>query len=216
MASHESSNLMLKHPFTAQICGGTGVGKTELAFNLIKYANEIIEPKCDLIYYCYGEFQQRFLDFPEVVFHKGFDSSIISHENLQGRSLLLILDDILDSIDPMELLKLYQMYSHHRSISPILIVQNLFSKSCKVLCDCSINTQYLFQMKSPRDKTCVRSLQVQLEPSNSRFFNEIFNEATSEPYSFLLIDCKPSTPDHLKYRSHIFPNQRMCVYTSKK
>ena len=33
-----------------------------------------------------------------------------------------------------------------------------------------------------------------------------FNDATSIPHGYLLVDLKPNTPDYLRFRTHIFQN----------
>lgn len=63
-------------------------------------------------------------------------------------------------------------------------------------------------MKSPRarDRSQIIHLGRQIYPENSAFIKEIFSDATSKSYRYLLFDLTQTTPDHLRYRSNIFPD----------
>ena len=42
-----------------------------------------------------------------------------------------------------------------------------------------------------------------------------YNDATSEPYGYLLIDLKPETPDEIRLQTKIFPGETTSVYVPK-
>jgi hypothetical protein len=52
-------------------------------------------------------------------------------------------------------------------------------------------------------------------PGKSAFMVEAFKDATSEPYSYLLIDLKADTEDKFRLRANIFPDETNFVYISK-
>ena len=62
--------LALKHPFTVIIAGPSSCGKTRFVFRLVDNIDRMIDPTPTKIVYCYGEYQQLFCDYPEVVFHQ--------------------------------------------------------------------------------------------------------------------------------------------------
>jgi hypothetical protein len=68
--------------------------------------------------------------------------------------------------------------------------------------------------KSPRDKTQISYLGRQMFPSNSKFIVEAFDDATSEPYGYLVVDLRPETPEEYRVRTRIFDNESTIVYTS--
>ena len=59
----------------------------------------------------------------------------------------------------------------------------------------------LFQ--SPRDKMKIKTLSNQLQAPQ---LIHAFNDATSKPHGYLLIDLKPNTPSYLRLRTDIFQN----------
>ena len=84
----------------------------------------------------------------------------------------------------------------------VYITQNLFqqSKSSRTI---SLNAHYLVLFQSPRDKMQIKVLANQLQTPH---MIHAFNDATSIPHGYLLVDLKPNTPDYLRFRTHIFQN----------
>ena len=82
---------------------------------------------------------------------------------------------------------------HHRNASVVYITQNLFqqSKSSRRM---SLNAYYLVVFQGPRDKMPIKTSAQQLQASHVPY---AFNDATSVPHGYLLIDLKPNTPDIL-------------------
>ena len=91
---------------------------------------------------------------------------------------------------------------HHRNASVVYITQNLFqqSKSSRTI---SLNAHYLVLIQSPRDKMQIKVLANQLQAPH---MIHAFNDATSIPHGYLLVDLKPNTPDYLRFRTQIFQN----------
>ena len=77
-----------------------------------------------------------------------------------------------------------------------------------------MNTNYLVLFKNPRDKYQVMLMARQMFPGKSTFFMECFEDATSAPYGYLLIDYKSRTPDHLRLRTDLLSDVPV-VYVSK-
>ena len=125
---------------------------------------------------------------------------------------LLILDDQMSKVgDTKELADLFTKGSHHRNLTIIYIVQNLFDKG-KSMRTGSLNAQYLILFKSPRDKTIIQHLGNQMFPKNTKFLVEAFDDATQVPYRYFLIDLRQETPENMRIRSNIFPNEQEAVY----
>ena len=91
---------------------------------------------------------------------------------------------------------------HHRNACVVYITQNLFqqSKSSRTI---SLNAHYLVLFQSPRDKMQIKVLANQLQ---SPHMTHAFNDATSIPIGYLLVDLKPNTPVYLRFRTQIFLN----------
>ncbi len=117
--------------------------------------------------------------------------------------------------DSKELADLFTKGLHHRNLTIIYIVQNMFDKS-KSMRTASLNTQYLVLFKSPRDKTVVQHLANQMYPKATMFLVDAFVDATSEPFGYLLVDLRQDTPEDFRIRNKIFPGEREVVYLPSK
>lgn len=53
------------------------------------------------------------------------------------------------------------------------------------------------------DKQQIMTLSRQVYPENSQYLLRHFKEASSKPYGYLLVDLKPTTPEHLRMRMDI-------------
>ena len=103
-----------------------------------------------------------------------------------------------------QLEKFFVQGSHHRNLTLIFIVQHLFEKG-KAMRTSSLNSHYIVLYKNPRDKGQIAILGRQMYPAHSCAFDEILKDATTQPYSYLLIDLRPETPEEHSLRTNIFP-----------
>ena len=204
-------DVRLKHAFTCTVAGPTSSGKTWFVFRLIKHATIMIYPPPEKIVYCYGEFQPVYADFPEVEFHEGLPD--VSQFDGRKRDLLIV-DDLMNEAD-QNVCDLFTKLSHHRNVSVVFISQNLFHKN-KNIRTMNLNTHYIILFKNPRDAGQVATLARQMYPRKSKFVVEAYEDATKEPYGYLLIDLKPDTDEKYRIRTKIFPDdERQYVYVPK-
>ena len=204
--------LPLCHPFTAIVSGPTGCGKTAWVMRLIDNFREKIEPLPCRIWYCYGEFQSIFNNYPQIHFHEGLPD--ISDAAFDGtESTLLILDDLMSDINQL-VADIFTKISHHRNLSILHLTQNLFDKN-KYARTISLNAHYLVLFKNPRDATQFATLARQMYPNASKFAIEAYKDATSAPYGYLLIDLKSEQDERCRLRTNVFPGEMQCVYVRK-
>lgn len=104
------------------------------------------------------------------------------------------------------------MYSHRKDILVLFLTQNIFVKNTRTM---SLNSHYIVLFKNPRDATQIAHLARQMYPGKSKFMIEAFRDATSKPYTYLMIDLRPETEDMLRLRSSIFPDEDNFVYVPK-
>ena len=204
-------DVRLKHPFTCTVAGPTGSGKSQFVFRLIKNADRLIDPPPENILYCYGEFQPSFAELPDVEFHEGLPNV----ERFDGRRrFLLIIDDLMNEAD-QNVCNFFTKLSHHRNVSVVFVSQNLFHRNRHVR-TMNLNTHYLVLFKNPRDANQVATLARQMYPGKSKFVLEAFEDATKEPYGYLLIDLKPETDERYRIRTNVFPDdERQYAYVPK-
>jgi len=202
--------LRFKHPFTAIVAGPTSCGKTRFVFRLVDNAIQMIDPPPSKIVYCYGEYQQLFCNYPQVVFHHGLPDS----NDFDGSEpTLLVIDDLMHETNET-VVDLFTKGSHHRNVSVMYLAQNLFPKN-KFARTISLNAHYMVLFKNPRDASQFANLARQMYPKKSQFAVEAYKDATREPYSYLLVDLRPEQDDDLRLRTNIFPGETHYVYVAK-
>ena len=199
--------MALVHPFTSICVGPSGAGKTQFVLKLIENIDRMISPNIDEIIWGYTQWQDSYLKPPQVQFYQG-----IPKLEKSNNYRLLVIDDQMDYADIVS--SIFTKESHHKNVSVIYIVQNLFYAH-KDMRTVHLNCHYLIMFKSPRDMSSVSVLAKQMFPGKARFLRSVFADATQLPHSYLLIDFKQSTPDHLRLRTNIFPFETMYVYVKK-
>lgn len=209
-------DLRLKAPFTSIIAGPTSSGKSHIVFRLIKHRAEMIDCEMKEVIYCLPEKQQ--IETPvfiksdqKVRFYSGIpDFSEIN----DGKPRLVILDDLMSNVNT-EVMDLFTRGSHHKNISVLFLVQNIFFGGSKLFRTISLNAHYIILTKNPRDKNQISTLAVQLNPENSAALKSAFRDATKNAYSYLLFDSSQACPDCLRFRTNIFPDDhpRNIIYS---
>ena len=201
-------NTLWSHPFNCMVSGPTQSGKTEFVKRFIKHVDEMMHPVPEEIVWCYGVWQRGYEEL---------DSNVKLHEGIpkweewsEDKRRLVILDDLMSEIDA-SITRLFTKGSHHRDMSIIFIVQNLFNKNPEQR-TISLNSHYLVLFKNPRDATQIMHLGKQMYPGKGTLVQDSYKDATSKPHGYLLIDFRQDTPDHLRLRSDIFPPKTETVY----
>jgi len=145
-----------------------------------------------------------------ITFYQGIPTI---EEIRKRRPNLIVLDDLMDEVTK-DIRHLFTKGSHHANVSGILISQNFYSKG-KHSRDILLNIPYIVLMKNPRDQTIIRTIGSQIFSGKTKKFIEIYQDATSIPFSYLFLDFKPDTPNELRVLSNIFaepPIKLIIVY----
>ncbi len=205
-------DLRLSCNFTMIVAGPSGSGKSIFVSRLLKSRREIMKNVPDRIVYCYSVWQQAYTALKDQVPAIEFVKDLPGKEVIEEGNLILVVDDLMDSDTAAGLMSdIFTKYSHHRNITCIFILQNLFPKF-KQARTISLNAHYIVLMKNNRDKAQVRNLASQTFPGNVKYLIDSYEDATGSPYSYLLLDFKPDTPDSVRVRAQIFPGETMCAY----
>lgn len=191
-----------RHPFTAVVAGATSSGKTTFLCHLIRQREQLITPVPERVIYSYKSYQPVF---------ETLDSQV---ELVQGqsykldpsrRTLLIIDDQFADKNE--QLIDLFCVHSHHKNTSVILVSQSLYfdDKSYRIACR---NAMYTILFKSPRDRRCVRHMaQEMFDPAQARSMMDAYQEATSQPFGYLVVDMRPDTPACIRLRSNVLQHE---------
>lgn len=203
--SCEPLSLQFRHPSCTVIAGPSQSGKTTFLSSLIASRERMFAPPVGRVIYCYGQYQSAFDAMSNVEFVQGPD-----YERLLDPSVptLLVLDDLM-SHPSLELVKLFTVTAHHSNVSVFFVVHNIFYPHPSFR-TAMLNTQYVLLFRSVRGLSQVTALARQIAPSGSgraRRIVEAYQDATATPYTYLLIDLHPQTPDYLRLRAEILPGE---------
>ena len=178
----------------------------------------MIEGAPENIIWCYGIYQAAYdeiqRNIPNINFVEGVPSDLESMINPSIRNLVVIDDLMHELSNDQRITSLFTKGCHHRNLSVIFILQNIFHRG-KELRDMSLNCHYLVLFKSLRDSSQVNHLAKQMFPGHVKYMQEAFQDATKQPYCYLLCDLKPETPSDFQLRSNIFPGETQCAYVRK-
>jgi hypothetical protein len=196
--NYDESSSALIHPFSWIIAGSSQSGKTEFTKHLIKHLDSMIFPKID----------EDILSIDNRVnLVKDLDFDIAKGEN----RLVIIDDQMNDALKNPKIQDLFTKGVHHRSISVILITQNLFPQE-KFARTIRLNATYMSIFKSPTFNSQVVFLGRQLFPNTPKFLSSAYEKETETPYSYIFINLHPICDNHLRVRSNILPCQNNIIY----
>jgi energy-coupling factor transporter ATP-binding protein EcfA2 len=215
------STLPFHHPSTILVAGPTGCGKTQFLLKLLTTPGAI-QPSPQRVIWVYSEWQPAYDALRaalgnRIEFVKDYDAEALYNSFSSTMRNILVLDDQMNSSNARSgegaatLTKFFTQGSHHRNLTVIYIVQNMFNQD-KSMRTVNLNSHYQVLFKNPRDKTQVRTLAQQMFPNNSRFLVDAFENATAAPYSYLVLDLRPETPEQLRVRAKVFDGTCAAVY----
>ena len=226
----EIHNMTLKTPFNMIISGASGSGKTRKIVKLLKFRDIMLDKTTKKVYFFYSEWQDSYDILRQLklvhTFHKEVPSQdelifMISDNDIESYNSkphkLLIFDDLVSEIQDDLMAKLFTVFGHHKNGSTILVTQALFNPRVNKFNILQENVHYLLFSKSPRDNSKVIYLAKQISPYNIRWVVQAYQNATKLPFAYLFMDFKQSTPENLRLRTQIFPDELpMKIYIPPK
>ena len=133
---------------------------------LLDHSEELFENPPDTIHYCYGAWQDGFVDMQEagVQFHEGHPET----DHLKSwfpDGGILVLDNLMaEGSDDKELLDLFTKHSHRHNIRVLHLCQDIFPPG-KYAKSISRNAHYIIAFKNPRDQLGMKNLLLQVVPA---------------------------------------------------
>ena len=145
---------------------------------------------------------------PTIEFVKGIPEYLEndSYLDVNIRNLIVIDDQMIEAGKDNRIVNLFTKGSHHRNLSVIYIVQNLFHQG-KLNRSLSLNSHYLVLFNNPRDKQQILTLAKQMYLSETAWFIKKYEEAVRRPFGYLFVDLRPTTPDRCRLRTNVLPGE---------
>ena len=215
------SVLPFRHPTTILVSGPTGCGKTRFVQRLLDRNERAIVPFPERIVWVYSEWQPAYDELARslqdrIEFVKDYDPAELYESFDRNTKNMLVLDDQMGIAEGRELCKLFTQGSHHRNLTVLYIVQNLFFKD-GAMCTVARNSHYKVLFKNPGDMRQLSDVAQQSYPGKSDFVHDAFTIATkNKPYSYMLMDFRPDIPDDVRVRTNIFDRKRAKILTPIK
>ena len=202
-----TDEFRFKHPFTCIVSGPTSCGKTTFIKDLLHRNDRFIKPRLQRIVWLYKRWQPLYEDIlksvvPRVEFVQGLPDNIESDDFIRPNMRnLVVIDDLATACSKdSRVSDLFTEGSHHRNLSVIVLNQNLYhSKNPTERRNC----QYLVLFKNPIDKQAMMTLARQMYPGKTDYFLKKFDEATSEPYHYLLVDLRADTKEVNRFQTNV-------------
>ena len=210
--------FVFQHPMTMNVCGPTSCGKTTWLKQFLLNVNRMLQPRPHCIIWFYKRWQPIYTELKQklnnIKFIQGIPPALKNAKFFDERfPTLFIFDDLMrDATKNSDICELYTEGSHHRNLSVICLLQNIYhhGRENRTM---SLNTQYLVLFKNPRDQLQVMTLSRQMFPHRSYQFMDQFNRATAKPFGYLVIDLKQNTPDYQRLRTDAFIKNNESIST---
>ena len=196
--------------FTMLVVGSSGSGKSVFTRSLIR--SGVLSNHPGRVIWCYGA-NGSLVDESPLTRGWSYHPGLPTQEMLDAGNAVLVLDDLMDTAKNSSLISdIFTKYSHHNNITCIVLMQNLFPKGSEMR-NISLNANYIVLMKNSRDRAQIHHLARQVYPGKSQFLVKAYEDATKDPFSYLFLDFKNTTPDSMRVRSGLLPGDNMFVYS---
>ena len=107
---------------------------------------------------------------------------------------LVIFDDMLNSTNLKAVAQLFTVYGRHLNLCLAFLTQRLFNNK-EFVRQISQNSDYMGVFKNPRNSREIRTLASQITAKTFELL-DIYQKATRDPYSYLLINLTQSRAFH--------------------
>lgn len=192
-------------PYSIAKAGSSGSGKTELVYKLLLHADEVFKPKPKNLIVLYSQYQDIYdkvkslKNFEKILFHEGVDYDFTNISD----TLIVVDDQMKEIMQSPKVQDVFTKLSHHKSITIITLVQNLFPTG-RFSRDIRLNLHYYIIMKSFALQSQVKHLGLQLFPQYPKYLQDAYKKGTVEKFSYLVVVLHPRWTDVLRVVTGIF------------
>src|SRR3981189_3161269 len=191
-------DVRIKMGSTMMVVRPSNSGKPVFIVKLINHSQELFDITQKNVYWCYG----HRTNMHDYLTQQGFTMIDGIPENfafIKPYSVIVLDDLMLESANSKPVTDLFIRGAHHVPCFVIFTLHNLFHKSEEAR-NRQLNSQYLVMFTNPKG-----------------YLVSIFENATLNAHSYLLIDLHQKTPALLKVRARILPSEKpMVAYVNKR
>ena len=216
---NEICDVSWKTPFTAILSGPSKSGKSYFIWNLLRNADVMYDkgrPAYTIFYYASWQDTYDKLKASHLVDEwKNENPSMdyitklaVEYEKKGG--LQVVIDDMMNQAD-RNMEQLFTVNSHHLNISTIFVTQHLYVDN-NAFRTMRINANYLVLFKNPASLSQAETFFRSFRRRHAAELTRVYEEMTQEPHTYMLIDLHQTTPEALRIRTKIFPDEIGVVY----
>lgn len=192
----------IRVPFAMLVIGASQQGKSSFVSDLIKNSDVVFSQNFDEIVYSFLSEQPSIQTDKDIRYMEGLDLDIL---NTNHGQCLYVCDDLMSQFQGDYFVKLMTT-ARHSNISVIVMLHDLYFKG-KHFTSGTRSATHLVLFGNPRDKSSVKTLSYQINPSYPKFLYSAWEDATRAAYNPLVVDLLPNTPENLRYLTGILPGQ---------
>lgn len=216
MLEKSGGNLtpVMRHPFTAMICGASNSGKSTLVKNILQKRNYLIRGvnefrRIYIVYRVwqssYNELSKDFNNVPVSLIKDEFPMYLLYKKPEIFRDTVIIFEDGACGCNMSDIYELFTKHSHHDRISIFFLCHSVFDPKTPILRLLQRNCHYLFLFKCPRDHTQIRNLAYQISPDKkgAKALIKAFEEETLKGHSYMMFDFTQHCPQEVRFKADV-------------
>ncbi len=211
--AYTKSDLYFRHPNTIMVSGPTQSGKTWFVKKVLE--QKLIRPFPTRIVWVFKDWQPLYDElqafYPHIEFIKGYNDKIYEDFDPLINNLLVIDDQMENASNANSLSTLFTVGSHHRNLTVIYLVQYQYTKG-KSTRSVGLNTHYNVIFRNNGDLTQTETVFRRRVKRNSKWLSEAFDDATSVPHGYIILDNRQGTPPQLRIRTGILDGETAAIY----
>lgn len=197
-----------QHPSNIMVCGPTKSGKTQFVYKLLRHRNWLFRPGVKKVLFIFSEEQKIYDQMKDefgdsITFVQGIPDDPYTYFKPHEHGVIVV-DDMMCEIERNagEVSKWFTKGTHHKNISLVLLVQNLFPKNMRNI---SLNAHYLVLFQNPIDKSQASRLGAQVFPGDVPCFKTVLQRVFRVPYRPVILNFHHSTPTAESITCDLFP-----------
>ena len=213
ISSEAYADFRVSHKFSLIVVGPSMCGKNFYVKQMLEgdHINNDDPWKQRRIHWFYGQYQEMFKDMKrnmekDIYFKQGLSKFELNLSDIDPcYNNKVVMDDLMDMAEESPITSKLFTQGRHRNTRDILLLQNAFPKG-NYNTSKSHNAQYMVLFRCPADRSQIGIVADRIIDKNKPAYMEIYNNITSKPYSYVIVDNKANTPSRRQFRTEVFGN----------